>query len=95
MTNDAWWQGALGMCAIITVGLFAVWVILSPWRTPTCPTVVAAPVAAAAPEDAHERLLHRFCDKEVEILLQSHDLVDLIRAAIVVHQINCDIENRI
>ena len=102
--RDAWWQGGLNMCAIIAVGFFCVWVILSPLRAPTCPpastaVAVAPPAPAPAPvqttADRQELLTRQLCDKEVAILLESRDLADLIRAATVIHQVNCGIEKRL
>jgi hypothetical protein len=95
--KEAFWQGALNMCAVLAVCFFAVWVLLSPLRN-LCPTI-AAPVAAPAPVETtdarQERLAHKLCDKEVEILMESRDLADLIRAATIVHQVNCGIEARL
>jgi hypothetical protein len=89
--KEAFWQGALNMCAVLAVCFFAVWVLLSPLRN-LCPTV-AAPVETT--DARQERLAHKLCDKEVEILMESRDLADLIRAATIVHQVNCGIEARL
>ena len=98
--DDAWWQGALNCCAVAVTLFFVIWVLLSPLRAPTCPpasTAVVAPVPAPVQttEDRQELLTRQLCDKEVAILLESRDLADLIRAATVVHQINCGIEKRL
>ena len=98
--DDAWWQGGLNCCAVAVTLFFVIWVLLSPLRAPTCPpasTAVVAPVPAPAQttEDRQELLTRQLCDKEVAILLESRDLADLIRAATVVHQINCGIEKRL
>ena len=84
-------ETAVNIAAWIAVSLFALWVL--PWKfvAPVCPIV-----AALAPaDDRQERLTHTLCDKEVEILLNSRDLADLIRAATVIHQVNCGIERRL
>ena len=84
----------MNIAAWIAVSLFALWVL--PWKiaAPNCPQpVAAAPVEA--PGDRQERLVSQLCDKEVEILLNSRDLADLIRAATVIHQVNCGIERRL
>jgi hypothetical protein len=102
--DDAFWQGALNCCAVAVTIFFVIWVILSPLRAPTCPpastaVAVAPPAPAPAPvqttEDRQELLTRQLCDKEVAILLESRDLADLIRAATVIHQVNCGIEKRL
>jgi hypothetical protein len=86
----------LNIAAWIAVGLFAIWVFLPLWKVaPVCPPAAAAPAPVENSDGRQERLVRALCDKEVEILLQSRDLADLIRAATVIHQVNCDIESRL
>lgn len=103
--DDAFWQGALNCCAVAVTIFFVIWVIVDAVR-PSCSAAIASPVAAPpkpapvpAPvqttEDRQELLTRQLCDKEVAILLESRDLKDLIRAATVIHQVNCGIENRL
>ena len=77
-------MSVMDTAAWVAVGGFLLWMSLSPWRNaaPVCPQIVAAPAAAPveATDDRQERLTHTLCDKEVEILLNSRDLADLIRA---------------
>jgi hypothetical protein len=90
--KEAFWQGALNMCAVLAVCFFAVWVLLSPLRN-LCPTV-AAP-AAETTDARQERLAHKLCDKEVDALLHSSDLAEIERAAAIIQRVNCDIEGRL
>lgn len=98
---DAWWQGALNACAVLCTLFFCLWVILPPWKTPTCPasTAVAAPAPPKPPPETadalEERLTHQLCDREVDALLHSHELVEVERAVAIVRQVNCGIERRL
>jgi hypothetical protein len=84
----------MNIAAWVAVGLFAIWVFQPLWKAaPICPPAAAAPVETS--DDRQERLARQLCDKEVEILLNSRDLADLIRAATVIHQVNCGIERRL
>ena len=101
--NDAWWQGALNACAVLCTLFFCLWVILPPWKTPICPsasTAVAAPAPAPAPPPEtlgalEERLTHQLCDREVDALLNSHELIEVERASTIIRQVNCGIERRL
>lgn len=37
----------------------------------------------------------RFCDHEVALLLASHDPIEVQRAAVLVHEVNCDVRRRV
>ena len=43
----------------------------------------------------HEDAEHKLCDKQVPILITSKDLVDVVRAGIIVYQLNCGIGRRL
>jgi hypothetical protein len=92
--RDAWWQGALNCCAVAVTIFFVIWVIMSPLRTPSCP---AAPVPAPAEtaDALEERLTHQLCDREVDALLHSHELIEVERAVAIVARVNCGIERRL
>ena len=49
-------------------------------------------VSLPFPGDAEEHVL---CDQQVPILLHSNNMVDVVRAGIIVRQINCGIGRRI
>lgn len=54
--------------------------------------VVWMSVADPDTQFARER---RLCDREVAVLLNSRELVDVVRAAIVVNEVNCSIGRRL
>jgi hypothetical protein len=86
----------MNIAAWVAVGLFAIWVFQPLWKAaPICPQPVAQAAPVETSDDRQERLVRQLCDKEVEILLNSRDLADLIRAATVIHQVNCGIEGRL
>lgn len=93
--KDAFWQGALNCCAVAVTIFFVIWVLLSPLRAPTCPPASTAVAAPAPPASDDERRVHELCDREVDALLHSRDLVDLERAIEIVKQIPCAIERRL
>ncbi len=88
----------MGMCAIITVGFFAVWVTLSPWRN-SCPavtaTVAAAPVPAPPAPPSFDLAEVHECDKAVSALLNSPDVAEITRAGIIIQSLNCGIGKRL
>lgn len=91
------WTVALIIAGSFAVGRTLTWLADTPAPVPQAtprppPAVIAAP---APSEDRQELLTRQLCDKEVAILLESRDLADLIRAATVIHQVNCGIEKRL
>ena len=89
----------MNVAAWIAVGLFALWVLLPPWRAlPVCPpasTAVAAPAPVETSDALEERLTRQLCDREVDALLHSHELVEVERAVAIVARVNCGIERRL
>ena len=95
--KNAFWQGVLNACAVTVTLFFVVWVIMSPLRAPSCPSVADAPTPAPVEtlDDRQERLTRELCDKEVEALLHSGDRTEVERAAAIIRQVNCGIEKRL
>jgi hypothetical protein len=71
----------------VIVGV-AVWGFVH-WATPTAPTTVGAPIPATGDPEV------RLCDRAVEALLHSNELIEVERAAAIVREIPCGIGKRL
>jgi hypothetical protein len=81
--------------ALILAGSFLIGRTLTWLAAPPAPQVKPTPVIVAPPAPDSERLVHELCDREVDALLHSHDLVEVERAVAIVRDIPCAIERRL
>ena len=87
------WTVALILAFSFIAGRTLTWLADTPVSVPQATPVT--PPKPAPPARDEERLVHELCDREVEALLHSHDLVEVERADAIVRQIPCAIERRL
>jgi hypothetical protein len=81
------WTVALILAGSFLIGRTLTWLAAPPTLQVKPPLVIAAPDP--------ERLVRELCDREVDALLHSHDLVEVERAVAIVRDIPCAIERRL
>ena len=101
MSDPVFYRGrGLDVAAVVLAGGMVLGFIVSAWKSAP-PTMVCTQPATPAPapvettDARQERLTHQLCDKEVEAILHEKDLAEIIRAATIIHQVNCGIEQRL
>ena len=79
-------KGAVTFAGIVFVGALVIWSILN---LTTAPTKIGQPIPVSGEP------VTRLCDRAVEALLHSKELIEVERSAAIVHEIPCGIERRL
>ena len=75
-------------------GLRWFFAIFAPWFFPYTAALAGIAYLVSLPSP-YSREEHALCDRAVETLLASHDLVEVTRAGIIVREVGCNIGGRL